>query len=81
MNNLKNKSNKKISQLKLEVVRFDSHDVIATSAPLWAPMLIADENELIANITKTDNNYNSYSSFDTPNTATPGYYYEPTSGQ
>ena len=80
MNNLKTKSNKKISQLKLEVIRFDSLDVIATSIPdYWSMRLNADKDELIANPTYTNNYYNNY--LNPPTVATPGYYNEPTSGQ
>ena len=79
MNNLNNKSNKKISQLKLEVVRFDSHDVIATSLPDYMPTyLIADQNELVANLTFTDS---QYTGSNTPVELIQGKYYEPTSGQ
>lgn len=75
MNNLKiTNSDNKITQPKLEVLRFDSVDVIATSV-----MLLADENELIANLTSTNyfyapNPINSGSSVG-------GGYVEPTSGQ
>ncbi|MBR4761717.1 MAG: hypothetical protein IK086_03690 [Clostridia bacterium] len=80
MNNLKNKSNKKISQLKLEVVRFDSLDVIATSLPDYLPLnLLADKDEVIGNPTFTSVYYGG--SNYAPYEYNPGYYYEPTSGQ
>ena len=79
MNNLKNKSNKKISQLKLEVVRFDSLDVIATSLPVLSLNLLADKDEMIANSTFTSVYYDG--SNYAPYAYNPGYYYEPTSGQ
>ena len=81
MNNLNNKSNKKISQLKLDVIKFDSLDVIATSMPLFAAPLQADDHELIANLTNTEDTYFSTSYYTDPTSPTPGYYYEPTSGQ
>ena len=81
MNNLNNKSDKKLSQLKLDVIKFDSLDVIATSMPLFATQLQADDHELIANLTNMENTYNSTSYYTEPASATPGYYYEPTSGQ
>lgn len=58
MNNLNNKSDKKLSQLKLDVIKFDSLDVIATSMPLIATQLQADDHELIANLTNMENTYN-----------------------
>lgn len=70
MNNLKNESNAKARELKLEVVRFDSADVIATSVAA-VPTLDADPNELIAPINPTYN----------PANLGGGSYNEPTSGQ
>jgi len=66
------KTEKKIGQLRLEVIRFNSPDVIATSAisPL---MLTADEHEFIANFTIAQN-------YTAPN-VTNSVYSEPTSGQ
>lgn len=60
-------------QLKLEVIRFNSADVIATSA-----RVTADVNEVIANFTLTNYYTNNYI---VPNAPVSGSYTELTSGQ
>ncbi len=66
------KTQNKICQLKLDVIRFNSADVIATSAILPL-MLMASEHEFIADFTLAQN----YTAPNTTNTA----YSEPTAGQ
>lgn len=65
------KTNDRICLLRLEVLRFDSADVIATSA--WEPPLPLDSYEMIGDPTAT-NSAN-------PLNPTFGGYQEPTSGQ
>ena len=65
-------STRKIGQLKLNVIRFGSADVIATSDD---PLMIASQYEIIANPNSVANFY-QYST----NTLK-GEYYDPNSGQ
>ena len=67
------KTQNKIGQLKLDVIRFNSADVIATSA-ISPVMLMAGKYEFMPNFTIAQNYYTA------PNT-TNNAYSEPTAGQ